>query len=298
MAEVSEKEQIANLYEMLEKVETVRSAIIERITDAEQQTTPEVLAAGDEVNRIVQIVTEHEEGREGVVQQSFNELISVMANYSRTAENTLKEQSRSIGIATSMTKDIVLAGDNIDSLAASARLLTINAKILAASMSSQGQEVSTLAGEMKSLSDDIASNNKQIRKLTDTLLSTLPKIDETSVRISDDAQGTLEKMGELEQKANNSYSQTLEQSRQTLNRIRQAAYEALSHLQFHDPVVQRLKSIDTFVYNLLAEIASEAGVEKTFTAPMLGFDYMGTMTDLQIDEEDENVAEAGEPILF
>lgn len=294
----SEKSNMAVLFDLLQKVETVRSAIIERISDAEQLTTPEVLAVGDQVNQIVQIVKDHEEGKEGFVQQSFNDLISVMASYSTMAEKTLQEQSRSIGVATAMTKDIVQAGVNIDSLAASARLLTINAKILAASMTSQGQEVGTLAGEMKQLSDEISSNNKEIRKLTSTLLSTLPQINQTSVKISEDVKETLEKMSVMEREANTSYADMLQESKGTLERITAAAYEALSHLQFHDPVVQRLKSMDTFVYNLLIEIASDAGLEKSFEAPMLGFDYIGTMTDFEIDEEDEHVAQAGEPILF
>ncbi|MBN2715879.1 MAG: hypothetical protein JXX14_08485 [Deltaproteobacteria bacterium] len=297
MTELNQSEA-AGLRELLSKVETVRKAIIERISDAERQTTPEVIAAGDQVNQIVRIVKAHEEGREGFVQQSFDELISVMADYSKSAEKTLKEQSKSIGVATSMTRDIVHAGANIESLAASARLLTINAKILAASMKSQGQEVSTLAGEMKALSDEIVNNNKQIRQLTSTLLATLPQIDQTSSKISEDVKETLQKMNALERDANESYASMLDESRSTLDRITAAAYEALSHLQFHDPVVQRLKSIDTFVYNLLSEVASDAGIEKVFEAPMLGLDYVGTMTTLEIDEENENVAEAGEPILF
>lgn len=296
--DTSHENQAAILRKMLSKIETVRQVIIERIDDAEQKTTPEVLAAGEQVNQIVRIVKDHEKGKEGFVQQSFDELISVMNDYSTSAEKTLQEQSKSIGVATSMTKDIIQAGANIESLAASARLLTINAKILAASMSTQGKEVSTLAGEMKALSDEISSNNKEIRQLTSTLLSTLPQIDETSVKISDDVKETMLKMGNLEKEANESYQHIVNESQEALDQISAAAYEALSHLQFHDPVVQRLKSIDTFVYKLLVELATEANLDAAFDAPMLGLDYLGTMTDFEIEEGDEHVAEAGEPILF
>lgn len=298
MGTVSEDSSVAVLRDVLEKIETVRGAIIERIDDAEKLTTPEVLSVGEQVNCIVQIIKEHEKDKDEFVQQSFDELMGVLNNYSLTAEQTIREQSRSIGVATSMTKDIVAAGTNIESLAASARLLTINAKILAASMTTQGDEVSTLAGEMKALSDEIAANNKTIRRLTSTLLATLPQIDQTSAKIGEDVKLTMERMNALEKEANESYLQVINESKDALDRINTAAYEALSHLQFHDPVVQRLKSIDTFVYNLLRQLASEGGVDKTFDDPMLGNTYIGTMTDFEVDEENEHVADAGEPILF
>ncbi len=276
----------------------VREAIIERIDDAEKTTTPEVLFAGEQVNRIVQIIKEHEKDKDEFLQQSFDELMSVLNQYSQTAAQTIAEQSRSIGVATSMTRDIVAAGTNIESLAASARLLTINAKILAASMKTQGDEVSTLAGEMKALSDEIASNNKTIRKLTSTLLATLPQIDKTSEKIGEDVKLTMERINILEKEANESYLLAINESGDALDKINTAAFEALSHLQFHNPVVQRLKSIDTFVYNLLRELAIEGGVDRTFDDPMLGNTYIGTMTDFNVDRKNEHVADAGEPILF
>lgn len=253
---------------VLAQIVRCRNEVKRRLAEAESSSTREILAVGNKVSDIVDAATGSIEVTRASVGQKLTSLMGTIEEFSRQTEEMIRTQSNNVDAATGMIKDIVDAGKKIEKLAKSARTITLNAHIMAASLGESGKRVGVLAHEMKAHSEQIETRVAAISELTEQLLGTLPKIVDCSEEFRRGSQGIGNRICQTEQESTHSFQAAARASNDTINKIVNMAYSALAHLQFHEPHMQLLQGIDTLLFQLVDNLADQLGVELEQEPPM------------------------------
>lgn len=254
---------------MLEQMRQCRAEVGVRLKKAESGSTREVLAVGGKINEIVNTAKTSVEKIQDLSSRNLDTLASLMKDYAHQTELQVETQWHNVECAQDMISQIVNAGKSIRKLAKSARTLTLNAHIMAASLGESGKRVGVLANEMKQHSKEIESRATAIAEVTENLLRTLPKIVDSAQDIRERAKGIGDRLLEAGQDSNESLSASAELANETVSNIVSLAYAALSHLQFHDPHIQNLMAIDTLFYDLLKKIVEVLESDLEVEPPLL-----------------------------
>ncbi|MCP4677206.1 MAG: hypothetical protein GY854_17160 [Deltaproteobacteria bacterium] len=280
---------------MLDKVFECRVDIAARLNKAEENSTKEVVAAGEDVKAIVDNAKDNVQNTTNTIGRGLALMLETVNGYTEMTDTQLQTQSGNITSAMSMIKSIVRAGRNIKALAERARMLTLNARIVAASLGPQGAKVRVLANEIKGLSSEIESNTASISDISDELLKTLPQIVESAEDIREGSKNIIDNLATVETESNASFDEISESSSRTIATIMDLAYSALSHLQFHDPHIQYIQSIDTYMYQLEKDLVRLLDESREVEPPMLGLHRMHEIEES--DDSDETLQE-GEILMF
>jgi len=272
VSDVSLDEKRATI--ILEEIQHCRRQISTRLAEAEEKTVPEVLFAGNKINEIVETAKSSIQHTSSSMESSLKIMLDTMNDYTVMTDNQLETQTSNIEEAIRMTKNIVNVGHSIKSLAASARMLTISSKIVASTFGSYGSIVGILSNEMKELSNKIAAHNAVISDLTTKLLGTLPLIVSSAQEIRQESHNVVDRLNQMEQDSMATFEKSQKANNDTINSIIGKAYEALSHLQFHDPHIQKIKGIDTILYQLLQRLSDELNKSLELEPPLLGTHHL------------------------
>jgi methyl-accepting chemotaxis protein len=156
---------------------------------------------------------------------------------------------------------IVDAGARVTEIAASSRMLALNAQIEAARLGAAGAGFAVIAAEMNELSKEVGRANGVISELAASLSRTLPVLlrnsevlEARASTFSAELGADIRQMEEASARAETAFRGAATVNEARLTRIREASNEALSALQFHDPMVQHLRQLPSFVDELARRI--------------------------------------------
>ncbi|MFN3198983.1 MAG: methyl-accepting chemotaxis protein [Bradymonadia bacterium] len=298
-------------------LERVRDAIQSVISEANQTTEAEVINTGTAVHEIVETASsqiemtrvaisalQDEDGRSAlhrVARQQHEMITDFMVNV-RSAQD---RQSKALIDAEAQSKGILRIGEAIRALASSSRILSLNAQIESQRLGEQGAAFEVIAAEMQRMSARVSEANTEVARLAEGLLGALPVcieqgevLSEQTESFSRDFQALVEQMDQGVDMLEDLTQQTMEIGESHGAEIVTASHKAISHLQFQDPVAQRLMRIDTLFVELQREVAEALGErpDDWAIAKEVHTEIGARMGETLFD--DSETPEAGELLLF
>lgn len=341
-AQNSAESDILDVHSLHEAVRVVQHVIADRIPQVVEITEQEVLIVGKAVNDVVDAArAQVTESREILAQVDENSGIAVTIERLATAMEAflaklnpyLTRQEVVSSTAARYGAKIEEAGHKIDTIALAANILNLNAQIEAARLGEVGEPFMIIASEMTTLTRQIEEANGMIAELSNTLLSTLPEIAAINGSISNtcadfgsDFSKQVTEVRDVQHLLQASVRASLESTESRAEQMLRISQDALSHLQFQDPVAQSLWQVQLGLsalanmvganlpayqdverhhagtstgHNPLHALASQYGLKllhgnpSTNEAPSLGVVQAG-----EDSAEDEESPESGDVLLF
>ncbi len=251
-------------------------------------TDEEVRSIGSIIDRIIRTSND----RTRLVKQTIEETQGRFQGLSRQMgdlADELQAQRSRIRDAQACANSLAGMGKSIHSLGLQTRLLAINAKIEAARLGEHGRPLQALAEQTNVLNQEVKSMSHSISVLTQELRRLLPALEEQNDRIRgnfSDFQGAVEEMVEASPVASDEH----------IEQVMSWGYEALSHLQFQDPMIQELEEIDGEVRKFAGYLSETIDLEIPDSIPV----HVEKMSiyDESLQDEDEDVANPGDILLF
>jgi methyl-accepting chemotaxis protein len=286
---------------------SLRDAVQARVNEVVSMTEREVLATGRCVNRIVDLATDQIAELRQLVTASQDERSQLVSRQQMEStqqfvgllHSELDQQRQYAEESRHQGEQIAAAAKRVSGLSQQARVLAMNARIEAAHAGKNGAALAVIAAEMKRLADEIALANSSIQSLAVSVGELVPKlsatVDEMKARtteFSEDLDGRLQFMEQQRQQVHYVAQRGLETSDKTMKEILHSSHEALSHLQFQDPVAQGLMRIDRRLRDHQLALCETLRVDQShwsFSAPM----HVEIGGEKQVDAEN-----AGEVLLF
>jgi len=270
-----------------------------------------VLTAGQCVTHIVSTVTDQtsftqEMGarlrNDDQVSSTVRAQNDAIQAFSRNMRNRLEEQRGMAVRALNESKEVTQAGERITAIANASHILALNAQIEASRSGEMGKCFGVIATEMSGLQKDIHKANAVVNELSESLSHTLPRfisltheLNNLVRQLSQDLVAHQEHVRQAERRILDLVMEAVDMGKDRMSEILDTSNEALSALQFQDPVQQCLWQITEASQGLRDETRRvllgeqiERGRSPT-EAPL----PLGHPLDLEIE-----AAEAGELILF
>lgn len=296
---MSEVEDRAQIRAHLEAIAEVRDETARRIMSATDATADEVLSVGNVINQIVDKARSQIQDTSGASTRALGHHIDVISQRSTDVLEGLQRQADVVQGAVALSERIQQAGRQVAKMTNTARLLSLNASVESCRAGAAGSAFGIIAAEMRQLSDSIESTTVVISRLARDLLRQLPLIQDEGEAISRSSKKLGDESVALHSDAERLHERTSASGQMAVESILQLAYDALSHLQFQDPISQELRQCDVLLYGILDKTASALGVElqlaEPLTAPLLSMVSDEGMVD---SDEDDAAADAGELLLF
>ncbi|MEN0066617.1 MAG: methyl-accepting chemotaxis protein [Myxococcota bacterium] len=284
----------------------------EGLTAVNRTSEEGVLTAGRCVTHIVSTVTDQTSFTQKMgdrlrnddqVSSTVREQNEAIQAFSRTVKNRLEEQRDMAERALHESKEVTQAGERITAIANASHILALNAQIEASRSGEMGKCFGVIATEMSSLQKDIHKANAVVNELSESLSHTLPRfISLTSElealvhQLSTDLVAHQEHVRKAEKRILGLVMQAVDMGKDRMGEILETSNEALSALQFQDPVMQRLwqlsegaRQLSDATERVLMGSASERDERAPEEAPI----PLGNPLELEFED-----AEAGELMLF
>ncbi|MEM1024616.1 MAG: methyl-accepting chemotaxis protein [Myxococcota bacterium] len=269
-----------------------REKILGRIRHARRVSDDGVFRAGDKINGIVKAARSFiERTKESMASSEDGSLEGLVEE----VRHTVVDQCSKVREALQYSSDIRKAGLAIEGAATASRLLALNARVEASRLTGSDKKAfDVIAKEVRDLSEDIAGANRKIEDLIDRLLRMLPEIAEEA----EQARGMVEELHRKQQWRQAEMVSQMQSSNEigteTLERILEQARQALSELQFQDPMIQDIEGIDRILVTVRNQFVREIGVGQEVEAQ-----YAAHLSeDLEVQDDGPEACDAGELLLF
>lgn len=250
-------------------------------------TDREIRAIGGKVDHIIRSTTAHLRDTRAQVEANTTRFAKLGEQMAALKEELASQGAQIAGVLDRL-QDISEAGRNIKNLAVQSRILAINSRIEAARLGEKGKPFEVIAHQTHRLNGQIETINQTISTVAEELCETLPAVAERGKAIAASFEAFQVLVDEMGTWAKESRESGIEE-------IVQDGYQALSHLQFQDPMIQRLEEIDGELRRFAMEVAESTGVTLEEIDPVY-IEKMGvTMTD---GNEVKPDIDAGDVMLF
>lgn len=235
---------------------------VRRIGQLNRMTESGALSAGRSLEAIVGEAKNYAESAratlEGISgsgnQQGIAELIAsqnhILESFIEQMRLQIERQAEVARAALRSSSQIANLGNEIGAVAFQSRLLSLNASIEAGRMGAQGKAFGVIAAEMTKLSQQVESTSKAVSELVSVLSATLPSVSHAAqeMRGSSEAfiteiRGSISQVDQKVKDLGHSVQVTLRDGDQCIARILRNSQDALSSLQFQDPVAQGLVAV-------------------------------------------------------
>ena len=205
-----------------------RLHIARSIAAAQSLAESSVLDIGVEVRGIFELARTQTGSLEGLVSQysaatgqdtiasTIDSLGNTVGTLTQSLVERVGQQAKSLEQAHQWTNDIVRLGESIGTIAASARMLTFNARIESARIGDAGRGFSVIAQSIQDLASQIRETNDAVGALAGNLARALPLLGSEAQAMAGDAR---DQLGAL--------TQSLERVRQQLEVTRREAHDSL-----------------------------------------------------------------------
>lgn len=264
-----------------------RAEIDQRLQAARTSSETEVMAIGEAINLIVE--------RAKAYVERIDEQLRLQAAGEQQTSAMVKEmvasvhaQEETVERAMAQSSAILRAGRDVQAMASATRLLSLNARVEASRLGDQGSSFSVIADEMRQLSHAVQQTNSSVASMAKELERLLPMISQQTRAF----QAQFEEFNrhvELQLHTLRADERDSGQDSPVVEQIMDAAYEALSHLAFQDPMIQSLDRIQTSLDRVQRHF-DRCGQGEIAADPM--------PPPAEAAEAEANDCEAGEVLLF
>jgi len=241
--------------------EELRDDIAQQVRDVTTFAEKNLLDAGAEVGHFYQAsetltkglgkVHEEVSGQQVQLSSTFADFGRFFGTFIDLLDGFFAKQGHYARDGRAQTAKMVEGSKRIAALTRSANILAINARIEAARAGEHGKAFTVVASEMQRWSDEIQATNTIVQDLANSLASVLPEIAngiETFVeRFKGEANHLTDGLHHLEKaqlSGNASIITTLGEIVELARGVHERSNRVLSHLQFHDYLGQRLRSLE------------------------------------------------------
>lgn len=302
-----------------------RGHVLERIRKANDLASTSVVAVGNSLDRIVTVAREQVQetrsaldGLSSTDRRGVTELIEEQSRLSRTRFGAIRaaieEQGVLVRDATEASSEIASVGAEVTKVAFQARLLSLNANIEAARLGDQGAGFQVIATEMQRLTEEIDRANRKIGAMASNLMTSLPKINQHNDELIRHSVGFTEELAENSAavgvatgKLRASVDDLLGRGDQAANQVLSGSNDALSNLQFQDPMAQNLLIIDADLGRLaehIQRLIKDSGAELALVPEDIELDLSAAEANLALNAgtvaaiDQGDLQQAGEVLLF
>jgi len=247
-----------------DEVERGRRQVGARVEGLRKLTEREILACGRVLSSIVEtargIIADTDDALSAAVKRSDETTTRFIGDMQRDIEAQEAAVAQVLGLADAMQEAI----SSIDSLSEYSDLLSINARIEAARIGEAGAGFAVIAEQTRQLSGSIRGAAVRVGTAIGAVRAGLPPVRERATAMQERAREFIEVVAR-EMKAGAREGAQAGDSGHRLESVMRLSNEALSHLQFQDPLVQELNAINND-FAVLAErvarvLAGEAVLE-------------------------------------
>jgi methyl-accepting chemotaxis protein len=235
------------------------SAIVEKVVRTSEKETLEVGRcvtmtldeARCQVDELRRILAQVDRGSgEANVASLIHAQSRSMTDFVAEISNALRAQDAAVIQAVAQSNKIIAAGATIEHILTESKILAVNALIEAARLGVHGASMKVIAQNMKELSASVEKVNAAIAQIAKDLSAALPTLGESVKTMLDDTEsfgrrfeGQLSDLDARTQTLTSSVESSLNESEARAARILAASQEAISHLQYQDPMAQLLRKI-------------------------------------------------------
>ncbi len=298
-----------------------QSAVVGRVDEASQASEKGVLQTGHCVSSIVDMAREqitdferiqHEVGQGSEIGTAIAEQRAAIETFVERLRNDLENQNETASRAVEQSNQVVVAGKTIRDIARASKILNLNAQIEAARLGTEGEPFAIIARNMVDLSRRVEQANQIIGEVAVSMRNSLPQLGQMAssmlqmaIDFGDDLHTTLERVHDAEGNLRVLVRGSVSESKNRVDEILQTSHEAISALQFQDPMQQCLRQIPYTTQTLLNRVPAmlskvapeleldsrmvDEEVEEHWAAPLSTADPLG---------REEDRPEAGEVMLF
>jgi len=263
-----------DLQALLHAVKVIQVAIAERIPSAVNITEKEVLVVGSCVSEVVdsaraqvaesRAILANVDENSGIA-TAIETLAKAMAGFLGDLEPVLARQQSISAAAAANSAKIEEAGQKIESIALAANILNLNAQIEAARLGPIGEPFMIIASEMTNLTRQIEEANQLISELSSELGSRLPEIAKinggiakTCTSFCADFESRVSEVRDAQGMMQATVRGSLEATEARAEHTLRIGQDALSHLQFQDPVAQSLRQVQLGMAAVAAMVGAQA----------------------------------------
>lgn len=275
-----------------------RLHIARSIAAAQTLAESSVLDIGVEVRGIFELARTQTGSLEGLVAQysaatgqdtiasTIDSLGETVGTLTRSLVERVGQQAKSLEQAHQWTNDIVRLGESIGTIAASARMLTFNARIESARIGEAGRGFAVIAQSIQDLASQIRETNDAVGALAGNLARALPLLGSEAQAMAGDAR---DQLGALTQSLERVRSQlevtrreahdSLVNSTDNASQLKGRANQVIEKLQFQDRTHQMLEEARQQADSLLRLLGVDEGkVDQTLVEQVgwLGKQHAGT----------------------
>jgi hypothetical protein len=232
--------------------------------------------------------------------KAIDQQVSLSSTYQEEMAGYILAQDRRATQALEQCTNIAAAGDSINELVRTSKMLALNAMIEASRLGEHGRAFMVIAKEMKQLSETVDKANQQVSALVKILLVLLPDISAQtstmkgcSTQFSGALGRCMDNLREARAQMEAGIKTSLQRGDARLERILASSRDALSHLQFQDPTVQSLRRMEMFLMRLEQHLAGLLALEQVQQDAV----FMVNLGD-QVSAEESIDLDAGELLLF
>lgn len=219
----------------------------------------------------------------------------------RDMSEHLRKQEEKAQEAVEQSVRIIEAANTIKSMAYTAKILTLNAHIEAARLGQHGRAFQVIVKEMLKFSEVVEETNLKVSGLAEELQELLPEIAHQTRSIRHESEIFSNELETLNASVEHSSQalkdmviQTVTEGDGRLKRVLDLSMEALSGLQFQDPMIQEIQRIDTFLHELHNEVGDALGVTFDPDPPV----YLSRLGDALEDEDVTDDEFEGDFLMF
>lgn len=293
---------------LLARLTSCRQETLTRLQDAIKETEAETLLSGGSLREIVQEAEQFVEEIKlhlGKLQAHGDSNVSEVLQHQGETVDTfmtdiagrISEQEDIADRIMQTAESIASEADSVSHVSRQSKLLALNTMVEASRLSAGGA-FSVIAEEMHKLSESVTATNGKIIQLAQGLLPILQKSQENvatmrlhAEQFSERLDGQHAQVADVTQKLSVALDESLSSGDTHLANIISQSHSALNHLQFQDPLAQRLLRIDKLLYDLEEAAAADIGYQgQRKVAPIAHFEIGGG--------EDVTDIESGEVMLF
>jgi methyl-accepting chemotaxis protein len=235
-----------------DEMETVHSRVASDIRDLQTLSEREILSIGNVLSTIVDSVESIVEDSREQLRRSTGTVEDITGQFLEHVEEESSAQQGAVDKVMSITDEMGRSIESIDYLRQSTEMLAINSLIEAARLGEQGKSFGVLAAQMRDLAKSVKETTAKVNEAIESVRRDLPMIAEhTSAmhgfmqRYIEDIKAQLERQQSLNEQGEGGNG---------LDGIIELTNKALSHLQFQDPLVQRLSAIEREVGRMTERI--------------------------------------------
>ena len=238
---------------VLAEIDGGKRRVARGIDELKRMSERATLACGDLLSGIVENVRHIISEADRSATESLARSSEVTSRFVCEMQDDIRAQQGAVEQVLRLADGIEGAVDAINSLTLSSHMLAINASIEAARLGTQGRGVAVIAGQMREMSHTIRVTAEAVRGSIDAVRAGLPPVRERAASMHERTKAFIDLVAE-EMKAAAVRADADTGSNRRLDTVIEMSNKALSYLQFQDPLVQRLSSIDVALDMLEARV--------------------------------------------